>query len=90
MRSVKTYARSPNICPIPKRISESTNKRVPRNYLNNGGDIRGACEQHGMVSKNNSFELADIYISYLAFQGFGSGTSAMNDMEGPWKKGGQL
>jgi len=29
-----------NTCPIPKRISEATNKRVP--YLNNKRDIRGA------------------------------------------------
>jgi len=40
-----------------------------------------------MVFNNNNFELADICISYLAFQGFGNDTSAMNAKEDPWKKG---
>ena len=87
MRSISTNARSQNICPIPKRISESTNKRVPRNYLNNRGDIGGACEQHGTVSNNGNLELADTCISYIAFQDPGNDTSAMNTMEDLWKKG---
>jgi len=40
-------------------------------------------EKHGMVSNGNNFELADICISYLAFQGFENDTSAMNSMEDP-------
>ena len=85
MLSTNTYSRSRNTCPIPKRISEATKKRAPGSYLNNKGDIGGACEQHGMVSNNGDPELADICISY--FQGFGKDTSAMNAKEDPWEKG---
>jgi len=38
-----------------------------------------------MVSNNGNLELADICISYLAFQGFENDT--MNAKEDPWKKG---
>ena len=32
-----------NTCPIPKRISEATNKNVPGSYLKNKGDIGRTC-----------------------------------------------